>query len=328
LEEQAFLFGRWSEALEEKGKLQEAKIHREKTISCYRQCNILLFAHLKSEDTGLKKSSLKKRLALSLNNLCYQLNRAGQYEEALQLVEHCIVLKEQGYTQFGALAAAYGEKSQILAALGRFREALLFDDKAIAEIERFARLGHRASQEEMDIALAGIGQVLKQGLSHPDTVEVSQRLIRLLRENLHLSLDLSYSDEEAQTLQKEHSSFSPPQRLVGAQTAKRFFEAVLYESGYAGWQVIIDPKTSSPRVETGLRQLFLPDEALSLERIQHYLAHELAGHVARAVAGETSLLGLLGINTKGYMPTEEGIALYQERHVARLHGQVFDDSVV
>jgi transcriptional regulator with XRE-family HTH domain/tetratricopeptide (TPR) repeat protein len=543
LEEQAFLFGRWSEALEEKGKLQEAKIHREKTISYYRQCNSLLFAHLKSEDTDLKKSLLKKRLTLSLNNLCYQLNRIGRYEEALQMVEQCIALKEQGYTQFGALAAAYGEKSQILASLGRFREALLFDDKAITEIQRFARLGHSASQEEvwiyhvnrgclylrvgrvdeaeqllkealpnidprrsvyqmfakdaleeirqwrlqvpsshhqldwrwieryrtldaydaywwwaqsgpfteeehlqwdqryrpdmdegtkeqlgtlisqtrqrelaaavaeqrephlcypaldvekvrthitgllqldaeinqkepnalvrrfyhgtiqeevnflrlieatsegnterfweltqllnpiptkdeMNVALAGVSQVLKQGLSDPDTTEVSQHLIHLLHENLHLSLDLLSDEEETQTSQKEHSSLFQPLHLVSAQTAKRFFEAILHESGDAEWQVIVDPKTSGPRVETGLRQLFLPDEALSLERIQHYLAHELAGHVARAVAGEMSLLGLLGINTKGYMPTEEGLALYQERHVAQLHGHTFDDSVV
>lgn len=471
------------------------------------------------------------------------MNRAGQYEEALQMVEQCIALKEQSYTQFGALAAAYGEKSQILASLGCFQEALLFDDKAITEAQRFARLGHRASQEEvwiyqvnrgclylrvgrvdeaeqllkkalpnidprrrvyqmfakdaleeirqwrlhvpsshhqldwrwieryreldaydaywwwaqagpfteeeqlqwdqiyrldmdegtkeqlgklitqsrqrelaaviaeqrephlyypalditevrkhvtgllqldaeisqeepnaivrrlyhgtiqeevhflrlieatyegnnerfwelthllnpipteeeMAVALAGVSQVLKQGLSRSDTVEVSQRLIRLLCEYFHLSLDLSSSDEETQTLQKGHSSPSQLQRLITAQTAKRFFEAVLRDSGYAGWRVIIDPKTSGPRVETGLRQLFLPDEPLSLERIQHYLAHELAGHVARAVAGETSLLGLLGINTKGYMPTEEGLALYQERYVAQIHGQVFDDSVV
>jgi len=100
------------------------------------------------------------------------------------------------------------------------------------------------------------------------------------------------------------------------------------ESGYEGWQVAIDPKTSGPRVEAGLRQLFLPDTPLSLERLRHYLSHELAGHVARAVNGENSLLGLLGINTKGYMPTEEGLALYQERQVAALYGQEFDDSVL
>jgi hypothetical protein len=184
------------------------------------------------------------------------------------------------------------------------------------------------TKDEMNVALTGVSQVLKQGLSQPDTVEMSQRLIQLLRENLHLSLDLSSNKEETQALQREHLPLSQPERLVSAQTAKRFFEAVLNGSGYEGWQVIIDPKTSGPRIETGLRQLFLPDEPLSLERIQHYLAHELAGHVARAVAGEMSLLGLLGINTKGYMPTEEGLALYQERHVAQLHGHLFDDSVL
>src|SRR5438105_13840062 len=65
------------------------------------------------------------------------------------------------------------------------------------------------------------------------------------------------------------------------------------ESGYEGWQVAIDPKTSGPRVEAGLRQLFLPDTPLFLEQLRHYLSHELAGHVARAVNGENSLLALL-----------------------------------
>ena len=35
----------------------------------------------------------------------------GSHEEALQMIEQSISLKEQGYVYVGALAASYGEKS-------------------------------------------------------------------------------------------------------------------------------------------------------------------------------------------------------------------------
>jgi hypothetical protein len=48
--------------------------------------------------------------------------------------------------------------------------------------------------------------------------------------------------------------------------------------------------------------------------------------VARSVAGESSPLGLLGIGTKGYLFTEEGIADYYERQAAARQGDPVDDS--
>ena len=122
--------------------------------------------------------------------------------------------------------------------------------------------------------------------------------------------------------------FSPPDEIpmLSAQGAKRFFEAVLESRGYTGWQVILDPNVAGPRVEAGLRQVFLPAEAIPLDELREYVSHELAGHVARSIAGESSLLGLLGMGTKGYMVTEEGIADYYERQAAVVHGDPVDDS--
>src|SRR5205814_8144005 len=67
-------------------------------------------------------------------------------------------------------------------------------------------------------------------------------------------------------------------------------------------------------------------EPIPLDELREYVSHELAGHVARSIAGEHSLLGLLGISTKGYMVTEEGLADYYERQVASLHDEPMDDS--
>ncbi len=96
---------------------------------------------------------IKKRLARALNNLSYHLNRIRLYEEALWAIEQSISLKEQGYVEFDTLADAYGEKSQILIGLGRFKEALLFDTKAVTVLQKCIDAGYTYSQEEMWVYL-------------------------------------------------------------------------------------------------------------------------------------------------------------------------------
>jgi len=539
LEKRAWFFGTWCEYAEEQGNTQAALELREHAIVLYRQCGVLLSTS--EEKSPLKSSLLKKRLARCLNILGYHLNRIGQYKEALKVVEQGIALKEQGYVYTGALAASYGEKSQILMELGRFQEALLFDEKALAEIRRcvnardtlsqeelwiyfvnrgrlYLRLGrvneaeqllrealphihprrriyrlfakdaleeieqwrHKAPSphhqldwrwieryrelasfdsywwlapagpfteeeqqqwnelfshnldeaikeqlgiiiarsrerellvavaeqreprlqypaigieevrtriagllqldtevcqkepnaivrrfyhetieeeldflrlieatyegnserfwqynlllnpaptlEEMNYVLSRVRRIILPGLLRSDTLEASQRVIQFLRERFLLSLDLSYTEQEAENLETDIPLPPPhPQRQFSPQAAKRFFETVLQQSGYEGWQVTIDPNATSARVEQGLRQLFISDSPLSVERIRHYLLHELAGHVARCIAGEHSPLGLLGIHTKNSLETEEGLAVYYDRETAALHGQTYDD---
>ncbi len=96
----------------------------------------------------LQRDTIKKKQATVLNNLAYQLNRAGRFAEALQRINRCIDLKKQGYADLDSLAASYGEKSQILAALGEFEEALRFDELAREEIGRSADAGGTRSQAD------------------------------------------------------------------------------------------------------------------------------------------------------------------------------------
>jgi hypothetical protein len=178
--------------------------------------------------------------------------------------------------------------------------------------------------EEMEYALARVKRALYRGKKLPETEEVSRQLEEFFDTRLHLAFDLTSSEESKQ--EKPSQSSRQPQRMISAQAAKRFFETALHECGYDSWQVVIDPNGKGTRVEQGLRQMFLPGQRFSLEKIRHLFSHELLGHVARCVAGERSPLGLLGIHTKNSLPTEEGIALYHERQVAALHGQPFDDT--
>jgi tetratricopeptide (TPR) repeat protein/transcriptional regulator with XRE-family HTH domain len=542
LSKRAVLYSRWSGYTTAHGQVEEARRLREQVIALYERCLQLLEEALRGVPEGaLRHSTLKKKQATFLNNLAYQLNTVGRFEEARKAVNRCIELKEQGYAERDSLAATYGEKSQILAALGQFQEALQLDEQAREEIRRCADVGDTMSQEEqwvyqvnqgrlylllgrvdeaerllqeaeplihprrrifqvmaqdalteikrgreasapasfqldwrwvkryrelsaydaywwwahagpfteeeqqewdllfsppvdeatkerlrgllmqsrdrelaaaltegrephlrypaieigavrqriadfldldaeingdepnaivrrlyhgaiedevcflrmieatyerdrerfwaltqqlnplptheeMRSALERVKQVVQQGMLRKDTVEISRRVIQAL-ERFGLSLDLPNGTEAVGDWQENHTG-TPPQtpHMVSAQAVRRFFEAVLRENGYEGWQVILDPNAHDPRVESGLRQLFLQDSPFSLVEIREYFSHEFLGHVARSVAGEYSRLGLLGMGTKGYMPTEEGLADYHERRVAALHGQAFDDS--
>jgi tetratricopeptide (TPR) repeat protein/transcriptional regulator with XRE-family HTH domain len=542
LEKRAWLFGRWCEYAEEQEDTGNVQVYRGQAITLYRQCSSLLSTS--EEQSLLTSSSLKKRQARVLNYLGYHLSRAGQYQEALLHLRHSMTLQEQGFAEVDGLAPLYGDISQTLLGLGRFQEALLFDERAYAEAQRLANAGytfsqeevwiyrvnrgrlylhvgrvdeaehllrealdhihprrrmyrmfadhaldeikqwrlHAASshfqfdwrwveryrtlasfdsywwlaaagpfteeeqrqwdqlyssqideatkerlgallaesrerevaaaiaerrepdlcypaiaidevrsrivallaldteiaqqepnaivrrfyhgtieeevdflrlieatyegdcarfweysvrlnpppsQEEMEYALSRVRRIILQGLLRPETVQASQRAIQVLHDQAGLSLDLSYDQQEALELQQEPSlSPAQPQRMVAAQTARRCFEAILQESDFEGWAVVIDPNASSPRVEQGLRTLYLPDNQLSVDQIKHYITHELAGHVARCVAGERSPLGLLGIHTRHSLETEEGLATYYDIQAAALEGKPHDETAV
>lgn len=188
---------------------------------------------------------------------------------------------------------------------------------------RFTPVPTRA---EMDYALSRVRYYVLQGLQNSGTVEVSERVISLVKE-LGLPLGLSVDEEEARQMQQVIPlSSAGPRRLVSPQTARRFFEAVLQEHGYGEWHVVIDPNASGPRVEQGLRHLYLPANKISVQQIKSYLSHELAGHVARCIAGEQSPLGLLGIHTAHSLETEEGLASYYDMQTAQLTGQPHDET--
>jgi hypothetical protein len=553
LTKQASLYSEWSAYEESQGQGEEVMRRRRETIDAY-QASLALLRRAEQVDGAslLQRETIKKKQATVLNNLSYHLNRAGRFAEALHTIDQCIALKEQGYADLDSLAASYGEKSQILAALGEFTEALRFDERAREEIGRSADAGDTRSQAdcwiyqvnqarlslligradeaehllrellpiktqrrriyqvlaekalqeiesakaslsdgrfqldwrwvrryrelsaydaywwwapagpfteeeqqqweklftpgvdeatkdrlreilmqsrdrelsaaraecreprlsypaldmtevrrriadfrqldaeiaqgepnvvvrrlyrgaiedevcflrlieatgegasehfweltqqlyppptsaEMQYALEQVRQVLLEGLKPPGREaankveqgrraarrEACQQVIEILCQQFHLSLDLSGEPTGAFATAFSPQPYAP---MISAQGAKRFFEAVLRSSGYSGWQVLLDPNVQGPRVEAGLRQVFLPAEAIPLDELREYVSHELAGHVARSIAGESSLLGLLGIGTKGYLFTEEGIADYYERQAAARHGGPVDDS--
>lgn len=524
LEKRGMVLSRWCEYAEEQKEKQRARLLREQAIAVYQQAASLFTTCPKQ--APLKTIRLKRWQAHALNFLGYHLYRSGQYEEALLALKQSTVLQEQGYGGRAGLPPCYGDTSLILAALGRFREAILFDEKALTEARRVAELGHVISQEdiwiyfinrgclylrlgrineaeqllreaqphicahrrmylmfakealdeieqwrrsavspqhqldwrwveryraltsfdsywwlasagpftdeekqeweqlfahhldgdakerlgqlmaqstrrevqnalveqrepqfsypalnieevhsriarflqldaeiaqeepnaiirrlyhgtieedidylrlieatyegdndrfweynrrtiptatpeEMQLALVDVKRHVLKGLLYPETQAASERIVQVLRDQCGLDLDLSTTEAEEQELRQSIiPTLDQEQPMLSAQAAKRFFETVLKEVGFDDWQVVIDPTVNAPRIEQGLRCLFLAHRELSLERIKHYLSHELGCHAARCVAGERSLIGLLGIHTKNSLEAEEGIAAY------------------
>jgi hypothetical protein len=188
------------------------------------------------------------------------------------------------------------------------------------------RVFHLPTHEEMKYALTHIERTLAQGLKRADTANISQQILAFLRTDLHLALDLTLDEDVCPEGQQKASSVQPQEiPKISAKAAKRFFEAVFRESGYEGWHVQIDINATNERVEQGARCLFLLDEIYSLPSVKGLFIHEVAGHVARCVAGERSPLGLLGIHTQNHSSTEEGFVLYHQRQLATFHEELWDD---
>lgn len=187
------------------------------------------------------------------------------------------------------------------------------------------RIYNVPTQEEMVHAFSWVSRLIQQGFERPETAEISQQLLSFIQEKLSLSPDLSVNKDDPPAV-REHQP-DETSSTISAKAARDFYETVLRESGYEGWRVSIDSAGSGvTRVESSLRQLILGEDAFLLPDVRAWLAHELAGHVARSFAGEHSPLGLLGIGTRNYAITEEGLAVHYERQAKLLHGQAFDDS--
>ncbi len=144
-----------------------------------------------------------------LNYLGYYLTWNGQTAEALTYLEQSIELGEQGYCNFGVLAAAYGDKSQALMELGRFEEALLFDEKALAEVQRCAESGDALSQDEVWIYLVNRGRLyLRLG-----RIEEAEALLQEAEPRIqpHRSIYRLLARRALAELKQQHSQPSPQQ---------------------------------------------------------------------------------------------------------------------
>ena len=159
LARRADLLGSWSDYAREQKEDEQAHTLREQAIALYRQC-VGLWKQVEEQSPLGKRSSYRYNQARYLNNVAYRLRQQGLFEEALATIEQGIALEEAGYTKPGSLATAYSEKAQILAAQGHFREALRFDEMAVARMQKeVTTTGNSSLQSEVWTLLAERGQL-------------------------------------------------------------------------------------------------------------------------------------------------------------------------
>ncbi len=529
---EAQVLGTWSEYADEQKQREQAVALRTQAIAGYRQC-ITLWQQCEEREPAARRSSYKYRRARHLNDLGYYLRQQRRYTEALEAIQQSLDLKAAGYVEPGSLATGYSEKAQCLAALGKFRQALDFDQLAFDDIQQAAatgnsllqedvgvylvergmlylRLGrvkeaetllqqahlsddrrsHRTqaqdalaeirqwrlaskseqldwrwsaryreivrydpfrwltptafnpaeeeewaqlqaeasepqqkrlddliahsrdrevaaaiseqreprfrypcipiaevtrkiddlrtlaadiskdepnaivrrlyldvidehisyllmiqatregdtqafglynraihagpTQEEMERALSHIARLISLGRQRADTAEASEHLAQFLK-GIHAPLASLPTVESPAVIQKTTPSVLTKPHLFAPATIKRFFDAVMRDYGFDGWRTIIDSTANDPRIEQFTQELILPDKPLSVASVRSLLSHEIESHVFRAAAGAKSRLDLLSTGTRGFMATEEGLALYYDRKTALLQGKVMEE---
>jgi tetratricopeptide (TPR) repeat protein/transcriptional regulator with XRE-family HTH domain len=226
MEKQGWLLATWSEYEEEQGDTQRAKALREQAIAVYRRCYTLL--SVPGVQTPLKESVIKKRIARCYNNIAYHLNRLGLFEEALLNVDQSLALKEQGYVQLGSLAASYGEKSIALAGLGRFQQALYYDEKAYADLERHIRAGHTHLQPDKWMYQVNRGRLyLTLG-----NIDEAEKLLReaLLNVPLRRNMYKMRANEAIHEIEQWRQAAKTPHYQLDWRWVERYRELVSFDA--------------------------------------------------------------------------------------------------
>jgi hypothetical protein len=233
-------------------------------------------------------------------------------------------------------AIARGEKNSVVRRLyleaidERLDEIHLVEAAARGDDEAFwacmQRLFAKPTPQEMTVAIRELTTFAQRGLRRSETREVSQDLLRLLQQWRAVPAEPprpepDRGEEDLTAVDNEQQHLIPGQngqRLFSPGTVRRFFDHLFHEYGIP-YQAVLDPISTSERIDHNLRKLFLPAEKwVSLARIREMLAHEFEQHIFRALNGARSPLALLSSGTRGYLETEEGLATYYALEVSRL----------
>jgi tetratricopeptide (TPR) repeat protein len=108
----------------------------------------------------LQESYIQFKLARTLNDLACDLRALQQYAEAQTTIEESIKLKKKSGTPSHSIAIALSECSQILAAQGKIREALLLNEEAKHLLEVPITNGDYTHEPELGLVLKECADIL------------------------------------------------------------------------------------------------------------------------------------------------------------------------
>jgi len=166
LDNKAYVQGRWGDSLASQARellrqddrlaaeriQEEAAEHWRLCVAVHDQC-VDLLRQCERMASPLERSHLRFKLARFLNDISYYQRCLGNLEVATTAMGGCLELKEAGYSWPNSLAVSYGNWAQLLAAQGRFQQALAYRARALAIVERMIEQGDNALLDEKGMQL-------------------------------------------------------------------------------------------------------------------------------------------------------------------------------
>lgn len=148
----------------DKGRLMSYQADREKqsdaslrltqaSVNCVKECIKNWRVCLKNA-LPLQEHYIQYKLARALNDLACDLRTLEQYADAQEAIEESIRLKRKSSTPAYSIAIALSEYSQILAAQGKIRVALSFNDEAKEMLEQAIAHGDDVHKPEFGLILS------------------------------------------------------------------------------------------------------------------------------------------------------------------------------
>ncbi|MDP7069467.1 MAG: DUF1704 domain-containing protein, partial [Candidatus Peribacteraceae bacterium] len=171
----------------------------------------------------------------------------------------------------------------------------LLEKKRIELQRRIALLRARGKNEEFTKASEELYGTPTKALLNKASTEVANRV----------ACDLLPNDDQ----------------LVTAEKALPFFEEALKKYSLHNWQVSIRQKLVA-RVTVGGNKVYIRnDVTLSEAEIASLIAHEIETHVLTSENGSHQPYEILRRGTAGYLDTQEGLAIYNEKGVLSPHSE-------
>ncbi len=178
----------------------------------------------------------------------------------------------------------------------------------------------KISRDEMVIALRECFKMLMRARSHPQAREVAESILKQLKQ-WHLSaedfLSVEERSEKRVASQKLQQWRDTP---VSSQAVQRLYQEAFQTYGFTEWRVVPSPDRDTISLDLDLCEMYLPTQnrftALTTAEL---LAEEIETHILRSVAGKRSKVALLGSGTRGFLPTEEGLAILAVQEMMAAH---------
>jgi hypothetical protein len=236
----AYLYGKWSESpsIPE----EEAKRLKEACVEVYGQ-GIVLLRGGEQPASPVEKSTIRFRLARFLNDSAYYQRALGRLEEARTALEESLAIKRQGFTLSGSLAVSIGEYAQLLAASGRFQDALVQSDLALEKIQKLCDRNHPSARKTRAMLLAERAQILLLLGRLEESKPLFERALPDLNESRRAHLDMV--QRGLQRIEVQHSA--NPDHKLDWQWFKRYQDLVEFDS--IGWLAAAGPFTLEERRE-------------------------------------------------------------------------------